>query len=144
MPWGSCPCPGVEMRGSCPPCPTTLCCVQTFTLPYLTTSRGTMKILIDSSDPPIIADRAERRRETDEERRRTPQGRAKSPTSRTPLLRPGSQEREVSPDTGRRERASRHAAFIGANITRTGKTSRTSEHATSSAARRRVRASLSF
>ena len=54
------------------------------------------------------------------------------------------EERLVSPDTGRRERASRHAAFIGANITRTGKTSRTSEHATSSAARRRVRASLSF
>ena len=43
------------------------------------------------------------------------------------------EERLVSPDTGRRERASRHAAFIGANITRTGKTSRTSEHATSTA-----------
>ena len=36
MPWGSCPCPGVEMRGSreTPPCFTTLCVWRR--LPYLT------------------------------------------------------------------------------------------------------------
>ena len=37
MPWGSCPCPGVEMRGSPPLAPPLrFVCVETFTLPYLT------------------------------------------------------------------------------------------------------------
>merc|ERR1711938_335861 len=35
MPWGSCPYPGVEMRGS-PPLTHPLCvCVEKFTLPYM-------------------------------------------------------------------------------------------------------------
>ena len=35
MPWGSCPCPGVEMRGSPPLAPPLCVCVEKSTLPYL-------------------------------------------------------------------------------------------------------------
>ena len=37
MPWGSCPCPGVEMRGSPPLAPPLCVCGEIYlTLPYLT------------------------------------------------------------------------------------------------------------
>ena len=56
MPWGSCPCPGVEMRGSPPLAPPLCVCGEIYlTLPYLTAAHAARLpiVMAHENDPSL-------------------------------------------------------------------------------------------